>query len=60
MTRRDFIMVTRILQLTRPRMDGLRWPLWERIRNLFAEEFENTNPNFDRERFEVETMRRPR
>jgi uncharacterized protein with HEPN domain len=58
MTRRDYIMLTRILRETRPRYNGVRWPVWVNIRDRIGEELEKRNPNFDRALFNVETLRK--
>jgi hypothetical protein len=58
MTRRDFLLLADILRDTRPRYNGLRWPLWVSIRDRIGAALEERNPGFDRDRFNVHTMTR--
>lgn len=56
MTRRDYLLLADILRDTRPRYNGLRWPVWVSIRDRIAVALQERNPGFDRDRFNIHTM----
>jgi hypothetical protein len=56
MTKKDYELIAKILNDTRPYTDGLinqddEKAQWVIMRNRFAEKLRETNPRFDRQRF---------